>query len=468
MKIALVQCPAFGVDRPPLALGYLAAFVRRDGFLAEVFDLNIDLYAQIKDEDNKFWEFKYVDKWINGDIFLKEELIPSDFFKHWAKKILISDPDIIGFSVHCTSLLSSINLAREIKKLNPNKKIIFGGPLYFSYNIPEYACGLSQKGDDSGFTIIDIIVVGEGEVTLVDILQRLRSGASLESCLGIVYKKDGQIINNGLRPLIDNLDMLPFPEFDGLPEQYKYKKRLPILGSRGCIHRCVFCDDALTWRYYRSRSAENIIEEIKLRKKQGIEFLEFNDLLINGNLKQLEKLCDLIIQEGLDIFWGGSASINKYMDLDFLKKLKKSGCVYLNYGVESASPKILSAMNKGFSIEEAKKAIENTYKAGIAVSSNWIVGFPNESYEDFKETLDFIKNNIGYFKNGVMLNSFILKSNSPIYKDKERFGIVMDDSGSWSSLKGLNTIAERKIRYDTFIELINKLGDRPAHEMFNK
>jgi len=468
MRIALIQCPAFGIDRPPLALGYLAAFVRRHGFVTKVFDLNINLYFQAKDEDRKFWEFKYVDKWITGDIFLKEKFIPEDFFKDWAKEILVSDPEIIGFSVHCTSLAASINLAREIKRINPNKIIVFGGPLYFSYNIPEYACGLAQKGDDSGFTVVDIIVIGEGEETFLDLLQRLKNNIPLESCPGIVYKKDNRIINNGLRLLMGNLDTLPFPEFDGFPKQYKYKNRLPILGSRGCIRRCVFCDDALTWDFYRARSAENIIEEMELRKKEGVEFLDFNDLLINGNLRQLSRLCDLIIKKGLDIPWGGSASINKHMDLAFFKKLKRSGCIYLNYGIESAAAKVLSAMNKGFSIQEAKKVIEDTYKAGIAVSTNWIVGFPNETEDDFKETLNFIQDNIYYFKNGVMINSFILKSNSPLYKNKEKFGIVMDSQGNWQSLAGLNTTAERKKRYDAFIKLLSNLGDRPSQEMFNK
>lgn len=320
--------------------------------------------------------------------------------------------------------------------------------------------------DDSKVRIVDIVALGEGEEILMDILERKEGKSSLEGCLGTVARENGRIINNGLRPLIENLDSITFPEFKDFPNKYKFKNRLPILGSRGCVHRCVFCDDTLMWRRFRFRSAQNVVKEMKLRKREGVEFLEFNDLLINGNLKQLSELSDLLIREKLNISWGGSATVDNRMDLKFLRKLKRAGCCYLNYGIESASPKVLREMSKSFTIEEAKKEIEDTYKAGISVCTNWIVGFPTETYEDFKEMLRFIKDNIRYLKNNIMVNSFILKGNSMLYHNQEKFGIVSDSRRNWYSLGGLNTVEERKRRYDEFVRLISELGDEPAHQTF--
>lgn len=465
MRVALVQCPAFGVDRPPLALGSLAAFLRRHGYDVNIFDLNIDLYSKTEEKNKIFWEFQYVFQWLDNDYFSKEGLLPKIYFKNWAKEIIDANLDVIGFSIQSSSLTASINLAKEIKNIASDKIIIFGGPLNLSYSI-EHSYNLLQIENGSNVKIIDIIVLGEGEETLVEILKRIESKFSLDGCMGTIVRTNGRIINNGLRPLIENLNSLVFPEFQDFPSKYKYRDRLPILGSRGCIHKCTFCDDTLMWRHYRFRSAQNILEEMKLRKKQGIRFLEFNDLLINGNLKQLSELCNLLIKEKLDISWGGSACVDRRMDLNFFKKLKRAGCCYLNYGIESASPKILREMNKGFTIEEAKRVIIDTYKTGISVCTNWIVGFPTETYSDFKVTINFVRDNIDYLKNNIMVNSFILKYDSLLFKNKEKFGIVLDEERNWYSQSGLNAVGERKRRFDEFIKLVSELGDKPAHETF--
>ncbi|MBL7196986.1 MAG: B12-binding domain-containing radical SAM protein [Candidatus Omnitrophica bacterium] len=465
MRIALVQCPAFGIDKPPLALGYLSAFLRGRGYEVNVFDLNVDLYSKTEEKDKKFWEFQYVFQWLDNDYFSKEGVLPKVYFRCWAEQILSSNPDVIGFSVQSSSLEVSIKLAKEIKNIAPDKTIIFGGPLHLSYSI-EHTYYLLQLENASKTKVVDIVVLGEGEETLVDILKRTENKSSLEGCAGTVTRENGRLINNGLRPLMKDLDLVPFPEFGNFPASYKFKKRLPVLGSRGCIHRCTFCDDTLIWQYYRSRSAGNILEEMKLRKKEGVEFLEFNDLLINGNLKQLSELCDLLIKERVKMPWGGSATIDSRMDFNFLKKLKRAGCCYLNYGIESASSKLLREMNKSFTIEVAKKVLELTHKAGISVCTNWIVGFPTETRDDFKETLNFVRNNIDYLRNNIMVNSFILKGNCLLFENKKKFGIVSDKERNWYSLNGVNTVEERKRRYDEFIELISEFNDKPAHETF--
>ena len=467
MKIALIQCPAFGIDRPPIALGYLSAFLRSHGYSTVIFDFNIDLYSRISEENRKFWDFQHVFQWLDNNYFANEGLLPKSYFKDWAHEVVNSSCDVIGFSLQSSSLTASINLAREIKEIAPEKIIVFGGPLNLSYSIEHtyYLLGLENA---SKVRIVDIVVLGEGEEIFIEILSRLKREVTLEGCPGIVFAKGKTFINNGLRPLIKDIDSIPFPDFSDFPDKYKYKNKMPILSSRGCVHKCVFCDDTLMWKKFRCRTAGNIVKEMRLRKKQDVEFLEFNDLLINGNLQQLSAMCDILIQEKIKMAWGASACVDKRMDLYFFDKLKRAGCRYLNYGIESASPKVLMDIKKGFTIEEAKKAIELTYKAGISVCTNWIVGFPTETISDFEQTLKFVIENFWYLKNNIMVNSFILKGNSFIFQNQEKYGIISDKERNWHSLDGLNTIGERKRRYDEFIQLVATLGDNPAHETFQK
>ncbi|MBU1726215.1 MAG: hypothetical protein KJ880_01100, partial [Candidatus Omnitrophica bacterium] len=276
MKIALVQCPAFGIDRPPLALGYLAAYLRVNNYQTDIFDFNIDLYSRSNDDEKKFWDFQYVFQWLDKDYFSNQGFLPEEYFRDWAKQITESGCRIAGFSVQSSSLRASIKLASELKRIAPETVIIFGGPLHLSYSIG-HAYHLLQLEQPCGKKTVDIVAMGEGEQVLVEILNRIKSGSSLDGCQGTVLRENGRIVNNGLCPLIHDLDCLPFPDFSRFPlGRYKHKNRLPILGSRGCIFRCLFCDDSRMWRTYRSRTAENIINEIRIRKEEGVEFLEFN------------------------------------------------------------------------------------------------------------------------------------------------------------------------------------------------
>jgi len=112
----LVQCPAFGIDRPPIALGYLSAFLRRYGYATVIFDFNIDLYSKTSEENRKFWDFQYVFQWLDNNYFANEGLLPKSYFKAWAYEVVNSSCDVIGFSLQSSSLTASINLARKLRR----------------------------------------------------------------------------------------------------------------------------------------------------------------------------------------------------------------------------------------------------------------------------------------------------------------------------------------------------------------
>jgi len=464
MKVALIQCPAFGIDRPPIALAYLAGSLRKEGHQADIYDLNIDLYSKTEERNKKFWDFDYIFQWSNQEYFYDIGLLLDEHFKNWAGRIASDKPDVIGFSVQSSSLLSSLTLAKHIKNALPSNPIIFGGPLTSTFGQVEHIYSLFGITESSvpESPIIDIVVLGEGEETLKEILKRLENKESLHGCNGTISVKNKEIIRNDARTLIKDLDDIPFPDFDGFPQNYKYKNRLPFLGSRGCIRACVFCDDCGMWKYYRTRSTQNMIEEIRLRKSQGAEFLEFNDLLINGNLKQLLDLCNLLIKEKISIPWGGSAAIRPEMDLNLLKKMSQAGCRYLNYGIESGSSKVLKEMNKGFSLQAAEKNIKDTYNAGIQPCTNWIVGFPTETKKDFTDTLKFIKRNHKFIKSGLMVNNFILKANSFLFNHTKKYNIEFDAGGNWFCPQ--NSRTEREKRFRLFNKFVALKGLEVAHK----
>lgn len=468
MKIALVQCPAFGIDRPPLALGYLSAVLKAHNYETKCFDFNIELYASLGKDKRFLWDFGNVYRWVDENYFSQIDNAHENRCRDWLNQIISFNPDVVGFSVHTSSLAYSVKLAKLIKKAAPAKFIIFGGPITSTYSLGHNAYFL-QIENELKAKAVDVVVVGEGETILIDLVERIKNKSIIEDCKGTVFIRK-QVIDNGPGAFIGNLDELPFPDFSDF-KLYKYENRkgktLPILGSRGCIHKCVFCDDTLIWGKYRCRSASNIFQELILRKAQGVNNVEFNDLLINGNYNQLNELCALLIKAKLGISWGASASVDRYLNFKILKKLKKAGCCYLNYGIESASPQVLKDMHKSFSIKEAKKVIHDTFKAKITACTNWIVGFPTETERDAQETLRFIKKQYKFIKDGLMVNSFMIKEHALLCSNLNKYGIEFDQDHRWSAQQGANTEEIRKRRYLSFLEEINKLKGSIAHSNFH-
>jgi len=474
-RVALIQCPSWGTYLPPLGISYLASYLRSKGHKVYQFDLNIELFDSLNEHYKKYWKCGVLDfdriwtsRWL-----LWRKIPPINFLliKRWAKRILDINPDVVCFSVVFTTQLTSIMLAREIKRMtksknNENKIIIFGG---FNCNFPHEI----KRIMDSGY--VDIIVKGEGEYIMGDLLSKLQKYAAKHAVFGaleafkeypgVIIKKDGKIINSGERLPIKNLDELPFPDFTDLPmDKYTNKFMIPILMSRGCVNKCVFCIEHKIAKYYRTRSAENILKEIKLRIKQYPErrYFNFNDSLINGNIRELEKLCDLIINEKLNIEWEGNAAISGNLTLRLLKKMRKSGCVRLVFGIESASQKILNEMGKRFHINEAEKVLRDTYKAGIKPITNWIIGFPTETEEDFNKTLDFIKRNKEYIYVGPPWGSpCVVMPHTDLWLNLESYNICRGGSGSdWRTMDmiNVNNPKIRATRLERFKNLASSLG----------
>jgi hypothetical protein len=212
---------------------------------------------------------------------------------------------------------------------------------------------------------------------------------------------------------------------------------------------------------FRTRRPENIIEEIRHHvERYEITHLEFNDLLCNGNLYQLERLCELLIDCRIDVRWISYAAVRKNMTDALMDKMKKAGCNSLCYGIESGSDAVLKRMNKHYTRKDAGAVLKKTHQAGIEPRVNIIVGFPGESRDDFQQTLDFIYENRKYIAQVTNVSSFVFMPGADLGIYPHKFGIKFldpDNPGKWTDENGL-TQGERNERVKEVCRCLKQLG----------
>jgi len=247
-------------------------------------------------------------------------------------------------------------------------------------------------------TKADVVVKGEGELTLIELLEAIENKRSFSKILGIAYREGDKVVINKGRPLIADIDTLPFPAYHLFNIGYYRLFRRPhttntdfpmsVLSGRGCTFQCSFCyrmDEG-----FRPRKNEGIIEEISLLKnKYGITYIDFADELLMSSAQRTASLCEAIIKAKLSIKWDCNGRLN-YARPDILKLMKESGCVFINYGIEAMDDLVLKKMNKSLTTEQIIKGIENTLRAGISPGFNIIFGNLGENKETLEKGLEFL------------------------------------------------------------------------------
>jgi len=464
MKITLVLCPSWGIETPHLGIALLAAALRKQNHQVAVFDINIQIHHKYKtsglwkSEEDIHWEDPiFVSKFIDEN---------EDLLNSFVSQIISTGAQAIGFSIYFTTSRISLELARRIKAKDKDKIIIFGGQQCFPESSAE--CIIKDKS-------VDMVVIGEGDQTLPELINKLEASRDLDSCPGVIFKKDGRIVNCGMRLPIMDLDSLPFPDFSDFSlSSYDKPYQLPILSSRGCPYSCVFCNTKLFWIKFRSMSGERIFREMEyqLNRYKGIRFFTFNDHVIDANIPSLSHLCDLIIQEKsvqqetatdnwedltwYNLTWKGLALIRPELTYEFLKKMRQAGCIELEYGIESCSQRILDKMKKTFNIEVAERVIRDTQRAGISVRANFMFGFPGETEEDFQKTLDFLERNKDVFTEVHPSETFChIDPGTYLINHLEEFDVSPHSLHSlyWESNDAKNTYPERLKRHQSFCQL---------------
>jgi radical SAM superfamily enzyme YgiQ (UPF0313 family) len=244
----------------------------------------------------------------------------------------------------------------------------------------------------------DVVVMGEGEETVLELLDVIKQKRSLHDIKGIAFTENGKCVVNERRTLIKDIDSLPFQAYELFNMSYYRLIRppkcvssdfcIPILSGRGCIFHCNFCyrlDEG-----FRARSEESIVEEIKLLKKDyGITYINFNDELLMSSKDRTISLCNAFIMNKLNIKWQCNGRLN-YATREVLDLMKKAGCVFINYGIESMDDLSLKKMNKALTTKMIIRGVEATIDAGISPGLNIIFGNIGETRRTLKKGVEFI------------------------------------------------------------------------------
>jgi anaerobic magnesium-protoporphyrin IX monomethyl ester cyclase len=300
-------------------------------------------------------------------------------------------PDIVGMTSTTASFCSAAEVAGLIKTIHKNTTIVLGGPHISS--LPRE----SLLDCDS----FDIGVFGEGEYTFLEIAENYRSGSlnnSLERIKGISYRSNGRIFVNEPRPLMENLDELPYPARHLLPPLNLYRTNLSIserkplihmIPSRGCIFQCIFCDQNVYGRRWRSFSPEYIIREIEsVVEKYGVKTIHFQDDLFTCCYERAVKFCNLLKEKKFDLTWNISSRIDT-LNGELLKIMKDAGCRMIYFGIESGDENILEIIKKGHTVQQVKTVVNAAKKIGLIVHGSFIIGNPAETKCSIEKTIKF-------------------------------------------------------------------------------
>jgi radical SAM superfamily enzyme YgiQ (UPF0313 family) len=300
-------------------------------------------------------------------------------------------PEAVGLYSTAFGWDKAIHAAGAIKSSLPGAFVFSGGP----YPIALKARVLESPGSEA----MDAVVTGEGERVSVEMLERLGQGGSLEGVKGIVFRRGGEVVDNGIAPLVEDLDSLPFPARDllGDPNLYipppaTYRKRpvAVLITSRGCNRRCLYCFQIDRERRLgvRMRSVDNVIEELELIKEQGYREVKFIDDTLAADYGRAMRIASEMKSRKLGFTWFASACVNQ-VDGPLLRAFKEAGCWAVLFGAESGVQKNLNAIRKGITLKQTRKAVRAAKDVGLTVMTPFIFGIPGETYEEALQTIDF-------------------------------------------------------------------------------
>lgn len=312
-------------------------------------------------------------------------------FKELENRVSQSKADIIGIYMISPRYDKAKTTCEICRKALPDSIIIAGGPHPSAVPI-ETLKEIPQ---------LDICVIGEGEVTMYELVKSFQEKSELLSVDGIAYrdKNSKEIIVTKPRDFIKNLDDLPFPARELFPLQ-KYRIHPPygrknpyfsIVTSRGCPFQCAYCSKDVFKDTFRARSPQNVCDEIEeLISKYNAQEIQFYDDDFTLDMKRTEEVCDEILRREIKIRWSCVTRVD-LVNEKLLRKMKQAGCWLVSYGVESGNQKILDSINKGFTVEQVISAFEMTRRVGLTTICYFIIGLPGETKKTIQETLDLVK-----------------------------------------------------------------------------
>ncbi len=310
-------------------------------------------------------------------------------FNKLKNRVMELKPEVIGLTTNVDIIFHSLYTAKLLKKLLPNTKIILGGP----YATDTYQYLLK-------YSFIDIVVLGEGEYTFTELIQKLKADESFDTIKGIAFRSNNQLIKTQDRPFIDNLDNLPFPAWHLFPDLKKYKyftltsRGVPIITSRGCPFKCIFCSKCVHGYKVRYRSPKNVVDEMKycINNYNITEFGIIDDHF-GFNPQRAKQLCDLIIKSRLNTkFFLANGIRADALSKELITKLRSAGCWFVGIGIESGNQRVLNKIGKKVTLNQIKESIKICKQQKMLVAGYFVIGLPYANRKSINDTINFAKN----------------------------------------------------------------------------
>ena len=424
MRVLLVT-PPYSLEEhpmPPLSLSYLAGVLLAQGVEVEILDLLTSKASAAKVR----------------------------------RKLAQYQPHVVGTTCVTMTFPAAARILKVCKQFDPAITTIIGGP------------HVTFAAEDTFHRApwIDVIVAGEGDHTIGEIISAIDRQADLQDIPGIFLHRNGKVAKTAPRPLIENLDELPFPARHLLPlSRYKaLGASCSIISSRGCPYGCIYCSaPKMFGRKVRFRQPRQVVDEIEFIHR-GLGFARVNivDDTFTLNHRHTEELCHEILRRNLGIEWNAYSRVDT-LNREMLELMREAGCTFLVFGIESGDQDILNTIKKGITPEKVRNAVKLTSEAGIKSFASFILGLPGESPEAARTSLALAREVFeGY---GVQYGFHFLSPfpGTEVYEEAEKFGIRLT-TRDWarysanepitrSSSDGLATAKKIKADYDRDIDL---------------
>ncbi|MHB8809651.1 MAG: B12-binding domain-containing radical SAM protein [Desulfobulbaceae bacterium] len=359
-------------------------------------------------------------EFLNGAFLSREEIL---------RKVKAASPDFIGLYATTFGWPKAQDTARDLRTILPEVFITVGGP---------YPMVLQEKCLQQ-CQWIDGVVTGEGEITAVELVGNLAAGLPLAGVLGLAFRDGERISKNPPRPLLRDLDTLPFParELLGAPDRYipapaTYKRKpvAVIMTSRGCNRKCIYCFqmDKSRKSGIRYRSIGNVLAEIELCLTQGYREIKFIDETLAADYGRAMELAREIKARGLNFSWFASACVNQ-VDRPLLQAFKEAGCWAILMGAESGVQKNLNTIRKGITLDQIRRAVRTAREVGIKVFTPFLFGIPGETFAEGLKTIEFACELNPDVANFHSLTPF---PGTELYDNIEQYGTLADDLSDYT------------------------------------
>ena len=366
----------------------------------------------------------------------------ADFAEIVAHRIAACGTDIYGFGSLCSSYPTTIRIAKALKLLRPKATILIGGP----------QASVVDTQTLAAFPFVDLILRGECERSLPLLLDELAGERRLDRVPGLTYRAGSQVQRNPLPPVIEDLDALPTPAYD-LSGELRGAARASLELGRGCPFSCTFCStNDFFRRRFRLRSPLRVLRDMRaLAAEYSLSHFVLTHDMFTVDRRRVVEFCEVMIASGEKFTWGCSARTD-CIDEDLLTVMQKAGCRNVFLGIEVGSERMQKIIDKGLNLRRARELVDFAERIGVGTIVSMITGFPEETWEDVRQSVIFFMHSLKCAQSTPQLNVLAPLAETPLYtryKDQLTLEELCSDMSSQS--RTLNQLDVALIREHTEI-----------------